>query len=325
MKHILDFLSELIDGGDIYLILLPVYVVLLGGERIVHGLRGFGSWDYRDSAANIAITLWFLLVDIVVGGLVPLAVVALLHEHLSLWTFEYTAIGWVLAFLAWDLCWYTDHRIAHSTGFFWAMHHVHHSSAEYNMTVASRGFLADETLLSRPLFYLLPIIGLTPFHFVVVRIVTNIWGIAQHTRVVDRLPVLDRIFATPSNHRVHHGSDPKYLDRNYGEVLIIWDHLFGSYTAEEEEPTYGVTEPIDTYNPVKIQIAGFRWLGQKMRRADGWLNKLRCLYRKPGWEPSAAQKKRRARRLNSPPEPDFVGAAREAQGRSATHPAESSA
>lgn len=153
------------------------------------------------------------------------------------------------------------------------------------MTVASRGFLLDATLLSRPTMYLLAVVGLTPLHFVAVTIVTNIWGIAQHTALVGKLGWLEWILATPSNHRVHHGCDDEYIDRNYGEVLIIWDLLLGTYQPETTEPTYGVKTPIDTYNPARIQVAGLRWLAAKVGRASGPGDKLRCLVMPPEWEP----------------------------------------
>ena len=153
------------------------------------------------------------------------------------------------------------------------------------MTVASRGFIADNTLLSRPSFYLLPVLGVSPAHYMGIVIFTNIWGIAQHTRLVGKLPVLDFLFATPSNHRVHHGREEQHLDRNYGEMLILWDRLFGTYQHEEEEPLYGVVHPIGTYNPIDIQLAGFRQLASKIREAERWQDKLRCLYAPPEWMP----------------------------------------
>jgi sterol desaturase/sphingolipid hydroxylase (fatty acid hydroxylase superfamily) len=195
--------------------------------------------------------------------------------------------GWLIAFLLHDLAWYVDHRLGHRVGLLWAMHHVHHSSQEYNMTVASRGFLLDESV-ARPIFYLLPVFGVSPTQFIVLRIVVSVWGIAQHTRLVPRLGVLDRWFATPSSHRVHHGSDPEYIDRNYGEVLMLWDHLFGTYTPEGREPRYGVTEPINTYNPLEIQLAGFRGLRARMASAERWSDKLKYLVMPPEWHHTAA-------------------------------------
>jgi sterol desaturase/sphingolipid hydroxylase (fatty acid hydroxylase superfamily) len=154
------------------------------------------------------------------------------------------------------------------------------------MTVASRGFLVDTTLLSRPTFFLLPILGVGPFQFIVIAILTNIWGIAQHTRLIGKLGWLDWLIATPSNHRVHHGCDPQYIDRNYGEILMIWDRLLGTYEPEREEPTYGVVHPIDTTNPLLIEVAGLRWLAAKVRTCTSWRDKVRCFYRPPEWQPS---------------------------------------
>lgn len=286
MGALFEAVLELVESGDVYLLLLPIYVVLIAGDRLAHALRAKRPYNNRDAAANLFITGVYLAMDVVIGGILPLAAVVLLYDHARLWTLGDSGLAWVVAFLLYDLTWYLDHRVAHRVGFFWAMHHVHHSSNEYNMTVASRGFILDNTLLSRPLFYVLPILGVSPLQFLAIKIVTNVWGIAQHTSMVGKLGWLDKILATPSNHRVHHGSDPKYLDRNYGEVLILWDHLFGSYQAEEETPTYGVTDKLESYNPVTIEIAGWRWLSQKMARLQGW-DKVRCLVMPPGWEPAS--------------------------------------
>lgn len=273
----------LVREGEVYVILLPVYVLLVGGERLAHALSG-RRWDDRDAAANIAITVGFLLIDVGVGALAPVALMALLHEAFAPFTLS-GGWGWLAAFVLYDLAWYVDHRIAHRTGLFWAMHHVHHSSPEFNTTVASRGFLLDATMLSRPTFYLLPLLGVSPLHFIVVKIVTNVWGIAQHTRLVGRLGWLDGVLATPSNHRVHHGTDALYLDRNYGEVLIVWDRLFGTWQPERHPPNYGVTQPIDSHDPLTIELAGLRWLGDKMRRCARWQDAAACLFRPPEWRP----------------------------------------
>ncbi len=288
LETITDTFLNSVHDGDTYLFLLPIYSVLLGGEWIVHHLRTRRAWDYRDATANVTITVAHLALSVLIGHLLPVALIALLFEHARLFTIGTGPGAWLLAFLLYDLAWYVDHRIGHRTGLFWSMHHVHHSSTEYNMTVASRGFLFDNTLLPRPTFYLLPILGLSAFHVVVVIIITNIWGIAQHTRLVGRLGRLDWLLATPSSHRVHHGVEPKYIDRNYGEVLMIWDHLFGTYQAEEEEPTYGVTTPIETYNPVRIEVAGLRWLRAKIRKQKRPSDKLRCLVRPPEWSSDSA-------------------------------------
>jgi sterol desaturase/sphingolipid hydroxylase (fatty acid hydroxylase superfamily) len=286
LQTLTEYLFALITSGQSYLFLLPIYFLLLSGERLAHAfIRPKEPWSNRESLANIAITGFTMGLNFIVGHLLPLGLFALLFEHLSLLTIDLSLTGWLTVFLLYDLAWYVDHRIAHRTGFLWAFHHVHHSCPDYNMTVASRGLVLDITLLTRPTFYLLPLLGVSPLHFMVMLVVTNIWGIAQHTRLVGRLPWLDELIATPSNHRVHHGSEPKYLDRNYGETLMVWDRLFGTYQAEEQEPTYGVTEPINTSNPLRIQVAGILWLRHKMSKTPYVRQKLACLVMPPEWLP----------------------------------------
>ena len=284
---------RLVEEGEVYVILLPVYVLLVVGERVAHGRLAQHRWDNRDAASNIVITIVMLMLDVLVGALAPVALMALLHTHLAPFTLG-GGWGWLAAFVLYDLAWYVDHRIAHRVGLMWAFHHVHHSSREFNTTVASRGFVLDATMLTRPTFYLLPLLGVSPLHFIVVKIVTNVWGIAQHTRLIGRLGVLDRLLATPSNHRVHHGTDPLYLDRNYGEVLIVWDRLFGTWQPEQHPPTFGVTAPVDSHNPITIELAGLRWLRDKMRRCDRWQDAVACLFKPPEW--SATPKPAFARR-----------------------------
>jgi len=280
-----DSFLGLVESGDTYLFLLPVYVTLIGGERLVYLLRHAGEWNDRDAATNIFITVIQLCLNIAVGHFLPLAVMSIIFNHFSLLELDGSLIHWLLAFVLYDLAWYVDHRIAHRVGFFWSMHHVHHSSAEYNMTVASRGFIIDITLISRPTFYLLPIFGMAPHQFMIVVIFSNIWGIAQHTRLFPKQRLLDGLFATPSNHRVHHGRNPKYIDRNYGEVLILWDRVFGTYQSEEEESDYGVVTPVKTYHPIHVELAGLKWLIQKIQSTRRWSDKLRCLYKPPEWTP----------------------------------------
>lgn len=274
--------TQLVNQGKTYVFLLPIYTGMLLTERIAYELTTRRKWNDSDGAANLFITVVQLGKDLFLGKLLPLGLVILLYENCRLFTLSHTWAGWLVAFLLYDLAWYWDHRIAHRTGLFWAFHHVHHSSQEYNFTVASRGFWLDN-MVTRPLFYLLPILGISPFQYISIQILTSIFGIFQHTRLIHKMPVFDWFLATPSNHRVHHGADLKYLDKNYGEVLIIWDKLFGTYQKEEEEPHYGLVKNIETNNPLAIEVAGIRWLWKQMQSATRWQDKLRYLYMPPGW------------------------------------------
>lgn len=276
-------IQQLIAEGKSYLFLLPIYVILLSSERIFHELTQERKWNDADGATNIVITVAHLVRDLFLGAVLPVAALMLIYENFRIFALPHTAVGLVAAWLLYDFCWYIDHRIAHRTGLFWANHHPHHSSREFNMTVASRGFILDGMLITRPLFLLLPVVGVSPMQYITVVILTSIWGIAQHTRLFPKVSWLDAVFATPSNHRVHHGSDQKYIDRNYGEVLIIWDKLFGTYQREEEEPCYGLTTNISTYNPLRIEAAGYVWLIERVRSAERLSDKLRYLIKPPEW------------------------------------------
>lgn len=285
--YIIETFNTLVAEGKSYVFLLPIYVLMLGGEFLATIFYYKRHWDHKDGAANLTITIVHLIKDLLVGAILPVALMFFLYQNFRLFTLSLNGLGFFVTFLLYDLIWYVDHRIAHRTGLFWAFHHVHHSSKEYNYTVASRGFILD-TIVTRPLFYLMPILGVSPFQFISYQIISNIFGIFQHTRLVKRVGFLEHLLATPSNHRVHHGSDLKYLDKNYGEVLIIWDKLFGTYQREEEEPVYGLTTNIETYNPVKIELAGIQWLRAQMRRADRWQDKLKYLWKPPGWRHDGA-------------------------------------
>ena len=277
-----ESMSQLIQTGDSYLFLFPIYTLLIGTD-FLYSLKVKAPWNLKDTRVNILITGITLGINLIVGHLIPLALMEWIYTHCALLTLGNSALGWIAVFLLYDLAWYIDHRIGHRTGFFWAMHQVHHSSESYNMTVASRGFLLDISLLNRPTFYLLPLLGVSSFQFICISIATNIWGIAQHTRHIKSLSFLDYIFATPSNHRVHHGKDPKYIDKNYGEVLIVWDILFGTFQREEEEPQYGVIKAIDSHRLRDVQLVGFRRLFRKIEQAKGLKSKVMILVKPPEW------------------------------------------
>lgn len=282
IENVGTFLTNLADNGEtVTKLLLPFYLSVIFGERILYFIF-HQKYEHKDAASSIGISSLNAVFGALVGGLVQFTIFVWLIENAQLFTLPYNWWGWLVAFLIHDLIYYLDHRIAHKTGLFWAFHMVHHSSKELNFTTAARGFFLDG-VLTQPLYYLMPILGMDMFQIILVVTLTNIFGILNHTRLVRNLGFLEYIFATPSNHRVHHGSNTKYLDKNYGQVLILWDIIFRSFKREEEEPTYGLTENIDTYNPIKVEMAGVQWLWDSIKSADNLSDKLRYLYKPPGW------------------------------------------
>ena len=190
--------------------------------------------------------------------------------------------AWLAAFVAYDLMFYVMHRARHSSRQLWCFHSVHHTSEELRLTTAIRGSAFDFVYL--PWFFVwIPVMGIHPSVVLIVEAFGRIWGVLTHVhpRLVGRLGWLDRVLITPSVHRVHHGRNAPYIDRNYGEVLIVWDYLFGSYQVEEEEPEYGVLMPVDAGDLLDIQGAAWRALWRDLQDVPGLSNKLRMALGRP--------------------------------------------
>ncbi|MCG8443242.1 MAG: sterol desaturase family protein [Caulobacterales bacterium] len=218
-------------------------------------MRGRGLLDMVASAST---QIPYLLVEVLILAFAYAAYVVIADTFVT-WTFPITVVTIVLALLAADFVYYWEHRIAHEVRLLWTQHAVHHSSRYMNMIVAVR-FGPFEGVVSA-LFHLpLVLIGFPPalvFFGMLVVLAYQTW---IHTEVIGRLGPLDRLVNTPSNHRVHHGCDEKYLDKNYGGILMIWDQLFGTYQREEETPRYGLKRDFDSVNPFAVwfsELPGF--------------------------------------------------------------------
>jgi sterol desaturase/sphingolipid hydroxylase (fatty acid hydroxylase superfamily) len=264
-------------------IIFGTYMTMMFAERLIYVFHDGPKWNEKDAWANVRSALFKEAVGALLTGTLFITVYVLIHDHLRLFTIPFLWWGWVLGFLLNDLAYYTDHRLAHRTGFFWAIHTTHHSSPEMNLLVANRGTVLDLGGLMSPCYLLLPLVGLNPAMFLACKFFANLWGIFNHTRLVKSMGVLEGVLATPANHRVHHGTEPKYLDKNYGQVLIIWDRLFGTWQREEEEPTYGLVRQLDRHTLWNIQTSGMQWLFAQMRKAPRWQDKLMYLVKPPGW------------------------------------------
>lgn len=195
-----------------------------------------------------------------------------------------SAGAWAACFLGVDFLYYWFHRFSHEVNAGWAAHVVHHQSEEYNLTVALRQGAFQPAVSG--IFYLpLAVLGFPPVMFLAAAAFNTLYQFWIHTRLIGRLGPLEWVLNTPSHHRVHHGRDPKYIDRNHGGTLIVWDRLFGTFRVEEEEPVYGITRPLRSFNPlwanfqVWADLAGMA--GRTRRLRDG----LRLLWKRPGWRP----------------------------------------
>jgi alkylglycerol monooxygenase len=194
---------------------------------------------------------------------------------------------WVLAIVAYDFCYYWNHRLGHESAVFWASHVVHHQSQEYNLSTALRQ--TSSGALLGWIFYLpMAVLGFPPQVFLFAAIVDLLYQYWIHTEQIGKLGWFDRWFASPSNHRVHHAVNDRYVDRNYGGIFMAWDHLFGTFVEEDEKCVYGTRAPLESWDPLWANLEVYSDLLRKARRATRWRDRLAVWFMPPGWRPATA-------------------------------------
>jgi sterol desaturase/sphingolipid hydroxylase (fatty acid hydroxylase superfamily) len=186
------------------------------------------------------------------------------------------------ALVGWDFIYYWNHRFMHTSRFMWAVHEVHHSSERYNLSTALRQPVADALGTSLP-YGLLCLFGVPPDAVATARGVNLIYQFWIHTEAVDRIGRAEQALNTPSHHRVHHGSNRQYLDRNHAGILIIWDRMFGTFEPEDQHVVYGLTTNIDTFDPTRIASHEYIDMARDVASATGWVERLSYVLRGPGW------------------------------------------
>jgi sterol desaturase/sphingolipid hydroxylase (fatty acid hydroxylase superfamily) len=295
---------------DPVLFAVPFFLLLLilewtAARKLEHlddGRPAPGGYHRPDAWASISMGLvsvfttaaWKFLA--LLGYAALYAYVAPWHLSAARW---YT---WVIALVGVDLLFYTYHRIAHRVRLIWATHQAHHSSEYFNFATALRQKWnnSGEILMWSPL----PLLGVPPWMVFASFSVNLVYQFWVHTERIDKLwrPV-EFVFNTPSHHRVHHGRDPEYLDRNYGGILIIWDRLFGSFQPELFRPHYGLTKPVDTFNIWKLQTYEYAAIARDVRSAAGLRQRLGYVFGPPGWAPDQANRAAPSRRKMPVPNP----------------------
>ena len=231
--------------AQVIVLATPVFLLLIAVEFLVGLRRGRNTYRLNDALSSIGLGVMSQLTG-VFSALLLLAVYAAAYQHVALWHWPVEAAWtWLAALLLYDFCYYWRHRLGHTVAVLWAAHAVHHQSEDYNLSTALRqtssGWLADW------LFYLpMAVLGVPPLVFGVVALVDLLYQYWVHTQHIGKLGWFDRWFCAPSNHRVHHAVNERYLDKNYGGILIVWDRLFGSFAEEDpREPcVYGTRAPL---------------------------------------------------------------------------------
>lgn len=284
---------------DLIAVAVPFFLLALLAELIVDWRKGSGLYRSNDainslSAGILSTTIGYFtkFLPLIAWGFV-LRNFALIDMQ-SEW-FDLSPRGlllWVIAALAWDFCYYWFHRFSHEISVLWAAHAVHHQSEDYNLSTALRqtstGFLFG-WIFYLPLF----LIGFPLEVLITVNAINLIYQFWVHTQLVHRMGVLDRVLVTPSNHRVHHAQNERYIDKNYGGMLILWDRFFGTFEDEsEDEPViFGVRKPLANLNPFWANLQVYGYLLFDARKAALWRDKIGVWFRRTGWRPSDVEAK----------------------------------
>ena len=263
-------------------IAIPFFAAMIAIEAAFDRRGGRDFYSTRDAWTNIFVGF----VSVAFGAIFGLIFGLIYAFCYEIAPFKFPAdawYSWAILFFVDDFAYYWFHRISHETRLFWNFHVVHHSSEYYNLSVAVRQSWFSGTL--HWIFYApVMLLGFAPWMFAVMHGFNLIYQFWIHTRFVDHLGPFERIFNTPSHHRVHHGVNDQYLDKNYGGVLIIWDKLFGTFTGEDEEPRYGIIKPIKSHNWLWINTHAWYEMWQEIGRRPTLAGKLRCIFGSPNIE-----------------------------------------
>jgi alkylglycerol monooxygenase len=240
---------------------VPLFVGFMLLEYLVARKRKLPYFNLHTSIANVSIGIAERMCDVFVASLFYF-IYDDIQKNFGWFHIRPGILLWILLFLLTDFVWYWYHRLAHEVNLLWMAHVVHHQSEDFNYTASAR-ITIFQAFARTGFWSILPLIGFPASMITSLLLVHGVYPFFIHTRLVGKLGFLEYIFVTPSHHRVHHASNEKYLDKNYGDVLIIWDKLFGTFQKEKEEPTYGLTKPLKTYSflwqhfhfPIELWIA----------------------------------------------------------------------
>lgn len=263
---------------------LPYFALLSAVEWGIAWYQQRKVYRFNDSVTSISAGVVDRVVDIFIKAGV-LGAYVLTFEHFAIMAIPTTSpLAWILCFLLVDFCFYWAHRMCHTLNFLWACHVVHHSSEEMNYAVALRQS-ATETMCTWVFYIPLAVAGFPWEMWFICYQLNLLYQFWCHTRLVGKLGPLEYVMNTPSHHRVHHGADEKYIDKNHAGTFIIWDRLFGTFKEEEEEPIYGVVTPVKTFNPVWNHAYYWVRLGKMAWLAPRFADKLRVWVREPAYMP----------------------------------------
>ena len=266
---------------DVYAIGLPIIIAMMMLEALISQYQNKKYYKNKDTLCTSGLVAGNILVSLAIKG-------ATLALHFYLYQFRVFDISnmipiwflWVLTFIFIDLVFYIYHRCSHNIRFLWAIHMSHHSSVEMNFAVSLRqAWLGPVSKI--PFFAILPLIGFDPTIIAVAGVISTLWGVVGHTQMVGKLGPLEWILNTPSHYRVHHGSNPEYIDKNFGNLLIVWDKLFGTFEPEKATVRYGLVNNVNTFDPIKITFMDWQAMFAEINDKQKLLDKIKIFFGAP--------------------------------------------
>lgn len=263
-------------------IAVPFFALFIALEYLIDRRKNTNEYEFKDTWTNIFVGF----ISLFWGALFSLLTAYIYFTCYELAPFKMPTNvwwSWVLLFLLDDFAYYWFHRISHESRLFWNFHVVHHSSEHYNLSVAVRQSWFGN-LVTWLFYFPIMLLGFPPWMFAISHGLNLLYQFWIHTKFIKNLGILEYILNTPAHHRVHHGVNRQYLDKNYGGILIIWDRLFGTFTQEKEEPRYGVIKPLNSYNWLWINTHGWFEMWQTMKTRKTFYGKLRCIFGSPNMD-----------------------------------------
>ena len=281
---------------NIYIISLlfaiPIFILLIGLEVFVAYRRGIQVNRAADMISSLSSGLTNTTRDGIQFGFILISY-SWLVDHIAIVKLEPLWLAVIIAFISEDFAGYWFHRMNHRVNFFWNRHVIHHSSEEFNLSCALRQSISDNIQFFAILLIPAAILGIPPYLFAIIGPVHLFLQFWYHTRLIDKMGILEKILVTPSHHRVHHAINPEYLDKNYSQIFIIWDKLFGTFQPEEKfnPPVYGILRPAKTWNPVTINFKHLWQITKDAYQANSYWDKIRIWFMPTGWRPEDVAEK----------------------------------
>tara|TARA_Y100001936_G_scaffold130915_1_gene128002 strand:- start:873 stop:1712 length:840 start_codon:yes stop_codon:yes gene_type:complete len=270
-----------ISVNEVYAIGAPIVLAMIFFEILVSNFQNQNLYKRSDTLCTIGLLLGNIIVAFAIKG-------SVLAFHIYLYQFRaFDFVNqipiwalWIITFISIDLVFYVYHRMSHRIRFLWAIHLSHHSSEEMNFAVSFRQAWFGP-ISKIPFFMILPLLGFDPTIIAVAGVISTLWGIVGHTQVIGKLGPLELIFNTPSHHRVHHGSNKQYIDKNYGNLLIIWDRMFGTFEPEGEEVKFGLVNNVNTFNPVKVTFIAWTSIIEDLKKKNSFFEAIKVIFGPP--------------------------------------------